>query len=180
MHVASSSGDDTPRVLELLRGARARGLDITTEAYPYTAGMTSIESVAFDDWRTWPDAKFGRLEWPPTGERLTRQTFARYRSRGGLVADHSNTEEVVRNAVAGTFARVLGRYVREERSLTLMDALRKMTLEPARRLEGRVASMRNKGRIREGADGDLVVFDPGVVIDRATYREPALAPEGIR
>ncbi len=40
--------------------------------------------------------------------------------------------------------------------------------------------MRNKGRIREGADGDLVVFDPWIVIDRASYREPALAPEGIR
>ncbi len=168
MHVASSSGDDTPRVLDLLRGARARGLEITTEAYPDTAGMTSIESVACDDWRTWPDTRFGRFEWPPTGERLTRQTFARYRSRGGLVADHSNTEEVVRNAVADPLVMIAS------------DALRKMTLEPARRLEGRVASMRNKGHIREGADGDLVVFDPGVVIDRASYREPALAPEGIR
>ena len=201
VHVQSSSGEDTPRVLELLRGARARGLDVTTEAYPYAAGMTSIESASFDDWRTWPDAKFGRFEWPSTGERLTRSTFARYRGTGGLVVDHSNTEEVVRNAVAdplvmiasdgllengvghprvaGTFARVLGRYVREARALTLMDALRKMTLEPARRLEARVAAIGNKGRIREGADADLVIFDPERVMDRATYREPTLAPAGI-
>jgi len=70
--------------------------------------------------------------------------------------------------------------VRGSGSLTLMDALRKMTLMPARRLEARVPAMRDKGRIRVGADADLTIFDAARVIDRATYREPALAPEGIR
>src|SRR5262245_10564044 len=81
---------------------------------------------------------------------------------------------------SGTYSRVLGQYVREAGSLTLMDALRKMTLMPARRLEARVPAMRNKGRIRVGADADLTIFDAAHVIDRATYREPSLPPDGIR
>ena len=82
--------------------------------------------------------------------------------------------------VAGTFARVLGRYVRELRTLTLMEALRKMTIEPARRMEHRVPAMASKGRLQVGADGDIVLFDPATIIDGATYREPTLAPRGLR
>jgi dihydroorotase len=81
---------------------------------------------------------------------------------------------------SGTYSKVLGRYVREAGSLSLMDALRKMTLMPARRLEARVPAMAAKGRIRAGADADLTIFDPARVADRSTYREPSLQPEGIR
>ena len=80
--------------------------------------------------------------------------------------------------VAGTFARVLGPYVRELHALGLMDALRKMTIAPARRLEQRVPSMARKGRLQAGADADIVIFDPEQIIDRATYREPTLPPLG--
>jgi dihydroorotase len=80
----------------------------------------------------------------------------------------------------GTYTRVLGRYVREAKALTLMDALRKMTLMPAQRLERRVPMMKNKGRIRVDADADLTVFDPERVIDTATYEEPAKYSEGIK
>lgn len=59
---------------------------------------------------------------------------------------------------AGTYARVLGRYVRERKVLSLAEAVRKMALLPARRLEAMAPSMRNKGRIRQGADADLAVF----------------------
>src|SRR5207247_8277864 len=79
----------------------------------------------------------------------------------------------------GAFSRVLGRYVREAHSLSLMDAIRKMTLMPAQRLEARVPAMRQKGRLRVGADADITIFDAATVLDRSTYREPSLAPIGI-
>jgi dihydroorotase len=79
----------------------------------------------------------------------------------------------------GTYARVLGRYVRERGSLSLMDAIRKMTLMPAERLQARVPAMRTKGRLRVGADADLTILDAAQIIDRSTYREPGLPPAGI-
>jgi dihydroorotase len=81
--------------------------------------------------------------------------------------------------IAGTYARVLGKYVREEKVLTLMEALRKMTLMPAQRLEARATVMRNKGRIRVGADADITVFDPTTVIDRSTFKHPLQPSMGI-
>jgi len=80
---------------------------------------------------------------------------------------------------SGSYARVLGRYVRDLKALTLMDALRKMTLMPAQRLEQLAPMMKNKGRIRVGADADLTVFDPGLVIDKSTFEAPAQYSEGI-
>jgi len=60
-----------------------------------------------------------------------------------------------------------------------MDAVRRMTLAPARRLERRVPAMKHKGRIQLGADADLTIFDASRIADRATYREPTRAPDGI-
>jgi len=80
---------------------------------------------------------------------------------------------------AGTFSRMLGRYVREDGSMELMDALARMTILPAARLEGWVPAMRNKGRIRIGADADITIFDPLTVIDQATYVDGSLPPIGI-
>jgi N-acyl-D-aspartate/D-glutamate deacylase len=74
----------------------------------------------------------------------------------------------------GTFPRVLGRYVRERSVLDLPDAVRKMTSEPARRL-----GIRDRGSIEVGNVADLVLFDPAVVADRATFEQPANAPLGI-
>ena len=74
----------------------------------------------------------------------------------------------------GTFPRVLGKYVREEGVLTLEEGVRKMTSAPAARL-----GLAGKGRIAEGMDADLVLFDPAVIIDRATTKDPLAKPEGI-
>jgi N-acyl-D-aspartate/D-glutamate deacylase len=119
-----------------------------------------------------------------------------------MVAVFSMTEEVVTAAIkspvtmiasdgileggkghprtAGTYSRILGKYVREQNALMLIDALRKITLMPAQRLERRVPSMRNKGRIRLGADADLTIFDPQLIIDKSTFQEPAKYSEGVR
>ena len=75
---------------------------------------------------------------------------------------------------AGTYSRVLGNYVREQHALTLMDALRKMSLMPAQRL-----GIQSKGRLQVGADADIAVFDPNRVTDRATFDKPAQYSEGI-
>lgn len=182
----------------MIEGVRARGLDVTTEAYPYIAGMTEIASAHYNGWESQPPEWFATFLWPPTGERLTREAFARYRRQGGFVAQFTNTEEMVRLAIsnpmvmiasdgildhpraAGTYARVLGKYVREERALTLMDAIRKSSLMPAQRLEAMSPQMRRKGRIKIGADADLSVFDPNTVIDKSTFQNPRQYSEGFR
>jgi len=74
----------------------------------------------------------------------------------------------------GTNPRVLGKYVRQERVLTLEDAVRKMTSLPAQ-----VLGLRDRGVIREGCWADLVAFDPDTVADTATYERPQQYPQGI-
>jgi dihydroorotase len=80
---------------------------------------------------------------------------------------------------AGTFARVLGHYVRERKALNLMTAIRKMSYLPAKRLEAFVPSMRLKGRLKVGAHADIAVFDPASVKDKANFQNPAQYSEGI-
>jgi dihydroorotase len=203
VHINSSSLSETPVMLEMISGARARGHDVTTEAYPYAAGMTEIQSATIQDtYKSASDARLADIEWPLTGERLNRKSFERYTEIGGPIVVHTNTEQMVAAAITspltiiasdaywqngtghprttGTFSRMLGRYVRETRSLSLMEAIRKMTLMPAQRLEARVPMMRQKGRLSVDADADITIFDPATVIDRSTYREPSLSPVGVQ
>jgi N-acyl-D-aspartate/D-glutamate deacylase len=81
---------------------------------------------------------------------------------------------------AATYARLLGVYVRQQKVLTLMEAVRRSSLAPAQRLEAFTPQMKNKGRLKVGADADIDVFDPEQVIDKATYRQPAQYSYGFR
>jgi dihydroorotase len=186
----------------MIRGAVGHGIDVTTESYPYTASATRIESALFDPWEDRTDAEYAQLQWPPTGERLDSESFRRYRNEGGWIIIHGRSEETsewivaqpdvmvasdgapyfqeaVHPRGAGTFAKVLGYYVRERNALSLMDALAKMTLMPAERLSGVAPQMQKKGRIQVGADADITVFDPATIIDRATYVKADLPSGGI-
>ena len=205
-HVTSMGLGATPVLLELIDGARARGLDVTTEAYPYTAGATMLQSAIFDPgFQERQGIDYKDILWAATGERLTAESFERYRKQGGLVIVFSIPEIAADQAyrhphvmvasdgwfqlqngvpighprTAGTHARILGRFVRERGVIALMDAVGKMTLLPARRLERVDPDMKRKGRLQAGADADIVVFDPARVIDRATFEQPAQYSDGI-
>ncbi len=203
VHIGSSSSGATAEVLALIDSARIAGHDITTEVYPYTAAATAIESAIFNPgWQENFKISYGDVAWALTGERLTKESFDRYRKQGGWVIIYMMKEEEVSRAVAhpgvmiasdgvpfingtghprgaGTFARTLGHYSRGRNVLPLMEALAKMTILPARRLEGNVPAMKAKGRIAVGADADLTVFDPATVIDRATFEHPTETSAGI-
>lgn len=203
VHLGSSAGRTLPQALDRITVARDRGVDVTTEVYPYTAASTLIETAMFNPgWQDNLPISYGDIEWVATGERLTAETFDQHRAEGGWIILYMMRDEEIDQAVAadgviiasdgvpfvdgkghprgaGTYARVLGRYVRERGVLPLMDALAKMTILPARRLETVAPAMRNKGRLRVGADADITVFDPETVIDRATFAEPTLPSAGI-
>lgn len=201
VHLNSSCLADSPECLSMIAGARERGLDVTTEAYPYTAGMTAINSAHFNPgWRERRNLDYGDLELPETGERLTRERFEELHADPDphLVLIHMNPDEVVDAVIAdpavaiasdgvrdhprgaGTHARVLARYVRDRKTISLVDAIRKMSLMPAQRLEMALPEAKRLGRLQEGAQADLVVFDPASIQDHATFRTPAEASTGVR
>ena len=201
VHINSTCLRDSLECLSMVAGARARGLDVTTEAYPYIAGMTSINSAAFNPgWQEERGITYNDLVLPDTGEHLTKERFEELHNAAAThsVLIFANTQEVVDKLIphplvmiasdgaeghprnAGTYSRVLAQYVREKGTLTLMDALRKMTLMPAEVLERSTAAARLKGRLQEGADADIVVFDAGTVSDRSTFQKPMEPSVGVR
>jgi hypothetical protein len=201
VHINSTCLRDSLECLSMVAGARARGLDVTTEAYPYIAGMTSINSAAFNPgWQRNGGITYNDLVLPDTGEHLTKERFEKLHNAAATrsVLIFANTQEVVDKLIphplvmiasdgaeghprnAGTYSRVLAQYVRQKGTLTLMDALRKMTLMPAEVLERSTAAARLKGRLQEGADADIVVFDAGTISDRSTFQKPMEPSVGVR
>ena len=192
VHANSLSLGEIQVTLDMVASAQKRGLDITTEVYPYTAASTSLESAIFDEgWQEKLGITYKDIQWEATGERLTEQTFKEFREKGGVVIIHMMKPEWIVKGIqdkrtligsdgmpyapgahprtAGTFSRVLGRYVREQKVIGLMDALKKMTIMPANRLEKIAPMMREKGRLQVGADADITVFDPATIIDKADF-----------
>lgn len=203
VHVNSMSLWNIATVLDLIAGAQARGVDVTTEAYPYTAASTGLESSIFDDgWQERLQISYGDIQHQDTGERLTEETFRRYREEGAIVIIHMMKPEWIELAMktpfvmvasdgmpyapgahprsAGTFARFMGRYVRELELMPLIDAVAKVSTMPAKRLEAFSPQMTRKGRIQVGADADITIFDPGTILDTATFEEDLSASVGVQ
>jgi len=200
VHINGTCARNALECLAMIEGARARGLDVTTEAYPYIAGMTSVNSAIFNaGWQEKLGIDYDKLVLPETGEHLTKERFDALHasSTTHFVVIYSNTQEVIDKVIphplvmiasdgleghprnAGTYSRVLAQYSREKGTITLMDALRKMSLMPAEMLERSTAAGRLKGRLQEGADADIVVFDAATISDRSTFKEPMLPSVGV-
>lgn len=201
VHVNSVCMTDSMECIEMIKGARERGLDVTTEAYPYTVAMTAINSAYFNPgWREKRGLDYGDLEIPATGERLTKERFETLNAatEPHRILIHVNPDSIVDTVMpeplvmvasdgglqhprgAGTRARVFARYVRGRKSLDLMTAIAKMSLMPAQRLEQLTPVARRLGRLQMGARADITVFDLATVQDRATFRAPTEPSVGMR
>ncbi len=190
--------------LDKLDQARADGIDVTACLYPYDFWGTFLASSRFAlGWQERFGLDYDDLQIAGTETRLTRATYRRALNDNELVAAiGSIPEEEVQLALrrpwtmvasdailnldlnnhpraAGTFARTLGRYVRELEVLDLPSALSKITYQPAARVESMIPAMSRKGRVQRGADADLVVFDPNTIADRATVADPGQTSIGI-
>ena len=200
--------------LALIDRARERGVDVTLDVYPYTAGSTSLAVIAQagETDEVSPDQVLvASVKHQKQYEGKTLQEVAQLKGKPlreaieELLREEENSvvaviftmcEEDVQRVMRhpscmfgsdgipsggkphprlyGTFPRVLGKYVREEKVLGLEEAVRKMTDLPARRHR-----LNGRGRVAPGYFADLTLFDPARVIDTATYQDPRRYPEGI-
>ena len=189
-------------VLHALDVARA-GQPAGCDCYPYAAGSSTLDLRQVDPrvkititWST-PHTEAAGQSLAEIAEAwsVTQLEAARRLQPAGAIY-HSISEEDMRRILAhpatmigsdglpndprphprlwGTFPRVLGRYTREEGLLTLAEAVRKMTGMPAQRF-----GLSQRGLIRKGYAADLVLFDPGKIIDTATFQDPVSPAEGI-
>lgn len=203
VHVPSMALGNTSDALKMIKMAQDKGANLTCDFYPYTAFGTGISSEVFaPGWQKKFGIDYKDLEYAKTHERLTAETFEKYRNDGGMVIAYAIPEQAVQAAVkhpsamvgsdggldkgvghprsSGTFARVLGHYSRDLKIISLPEAIRKMTIMQAHRMENRCPDFTRKGRVQVGADADLVVFDPKTIIDRATFDQPATESWGMK
>ncbi len=188
--------------LKMLTAANKSGVNIMADVYPYDAFSTHIGSAVFDEgcFERW-NVSYNAIEIAEgkfKGQRCTEEIFKKVREQEPdvlAIAFVLNEEEVVKALqhplimiasdglisngqghprAAGAFPRVLGRYVREQEKLSLINAITKMTLMPAKRL-----GLAQKGRIKIGYDADITIFDNSKIMDKATFAEPIKPPEGI-
>lgn len=188
--------------LECINKAMETNPKLNYDTYPYNAFSTTMGSTVFEDGclEVWGKDYDSILltDDPYKNVYCTEEVFkdARENYPGMLAVAFVMNEEEIAAAIAnkngmvasdgiinngnghpraaGTFPRVLGKYVREDKVLPMVDALRKITLEPAKRL----GLDDIKGQIAVGADADIVIFNPETIIDKADFTHLE-APEGI-
>jgi N-acyl-D-aspartate/D-glutamate deacylase len=203
-HINSTGGTFSMKEsLKMIEEARAEGLDITACIYPYDFWGTYLNSARFDPgWQERFRITYKDLQIAGTNERLTAETFKKYQKEGKLAVAYAIPEQDVVDALkapfvmigsdailepghnnhpraSGTFARTVGKYVREENVISLMEAIEKMSLMPAKRLEKQAPALKKKGRIAKGMDADIVIFNYDTIRDRSTVERPDLMSEGI-
>ncbi len=206
-HLNASAMSGVDAWLDEIDAARARGVDVTTEMFPWTSGSAAISSDVFSrNWREIFAIDYHDVQWAETGEWLTEETFQAYRESrpDGQTMHHYIREDWNRRAIrrshvmvasdampllsydhkvvpngAGTSTRILGQYVRDEGLLTLSDAIARLSLYPAQRMEAFAPAFARKGRISIGADADIVIFDLATVAAEASYQTPFSPPKGI-
>jgi dihydroorotase-like cyclic amidohydrolase len=202
VHINSMAMGNIRFAVEMVATAQKKGFDITTELYPYTAASTGLQSAIFTEgWQERLGISYPDLQLVATGERLTKESFEKYRNQGGVVIIHMMKPAWIKTGIeapgiliasdgmpysklahprtSGTFARVLGKYVREEKVLPLITALEKMTLLPAKRLEGISPNMKFKGRLQVGADADITIFNPNTITDKGSFETGPAFSEGV-
>lgn len=179
--------------LDCINKAMETNPKLNYDTYPYNAFSTTMGSAVFEDgcldaWKKDYDSilltddpyknvycteeifKKARAEYPGmlavAFVMNEEEIAAAIANKNGMVA----SDGIINNGnghprAAGTFPRVLGKYVREDKVVSMVDALRKMTYEPAKRLGLEAV----KGQLSVGADGDIVIFDPQTIIDKADF-----------
>jgi dihydroorotase len=205
-HLISSTVGSAPLTIAMVEGAAARGVDVGFDFHVWTRNQTSLQSALYDPgWQaTFGGADYSDVYVASTQEQLTKARFDELRAQPGSLqvqAEFIPEEEIVMGIKSplgiissdgggldngtghprsvGTFARFLGRYVRDQQVVGWMDGLAKLTLLPARRLEEAVPDMKRRGRLQEGMYADVTIFDPATIQERATYQNPDQRSAGI-
>jgi N-acyl-D-aspartate/D-glutamate deacylase len=203
-HINSTGGTfSMKQSLKMVSDAIAEGLDFTSCMYPYDYWGTYLNSTRFDPgWQERFRITYEDLQIAGTNERLTAESFSKYQQDGKLAVAYAIPKQDVVDSLkapyvmigsdailepgfnnhpraSGTFARTIGLYVREQGVISLSDAIAKMSLMPARRLEKQVPAMHKKGRIAKGMDADIVVFDYDKISDKSTVEKPQIVSVGI-